>query len=290
MNNRNASHPYHPYHQLVGCQLKMVRANEHAKALNDAIDEFTGREPYEIVHDFESESGHHIARFEVRQWPPLWWSPILGDIVQNTRAALDHLAWQLVIRNERNPRSARPQFPIFTRDPFDPGIHDSPKQAEDALKSWKSQTGGMHESDITILKRLQPYDGLDSPDDHPLARLSQLSNWDKHREFHFVAQSFMDYRFGATMKNTRFKLLYLKPRGAMLKDGEPIARYDAVSTGPNPKLDMNLKVFFDVAFGEGSPLEGLGIKETLSAMGLYVSDIIMEFKDRFDNQDFSPPS
>lgn len=92
------------------------------------------------------------------------------------------------------------------------------------------------------------------------------------------------------MRDVRITLLYLKPRGEALKDGEIIARYSVVAAGPKPKLNMNPKVFFDVSFGEGSPLEGLGLKETFPALINHVMDIILEFKERFDFQDFSSPS
>lgn len=290
MSNLKALHPYDPYHQLAGCQLKMRRAQVHLGELGDAIDEFLGSKPYEAIHDFESKPGQHDARFKIGERPPLWWSPIIGDVAHNLRSALDHLAWQLVIRNGRNPESHRSQFPIETLDPFDPGIHGCPDAAKRARDRWKSQTRGIHKADVEFLKRLQPYNGPDLPDEHPLARLNQFSNWDKHREFHFPGQNFMDYRFRASMKDVRITLLYLKPRGEALEDGEVIASYGVVATGPNPKLNMNPKVFLDLSFGKGSPLEGLGIKKTLPALFDHVVDIILEFKDRFDRQDFSPPS
>jgi hypothetical protein len=290
MSELNDVHPYEPYHPLFGCQLKIRRAQVHLSELGNAIEEFVGSKPYESIHDFESEPGHHLARFNIAERPPLWWSPIIGDVVHNLRSALDHLAWQLVIRNGRNPESARSQFPIFTRDPFDLSAHDSPKEAKRARDAWRNQTRGMHRGDIKFLKGLQPYDSPDPVDEHPLARLNQFSNWDKHREFHFPGQVFMDYRFGATMKDVRITLLYLKPRGEALEDGEVIASYGVVATGDDPKLNMNPKIFFDVSFGEGSPLEGLGIKKTLPTLFTHVQDIILAFKERFDNQDFSPPS
>ncbi len=288
MSDRDA----HIHHRLYGCYLKLERAQTHFDALKNAIEEFRGGQPYEIVHNFEPESGHYVAWFEIRERPSPAWSPIIGDIVHNTRSALDHLAWQLVIRNGRNPVSARPQFPIFTRDSFDPSVHDSLKDAKRARVSWKSQTRGMHKGDVEFLKGLQPYNGPSNPGDHPLAQLNQLSNWDKHREFHFASQAFMGYIFSVkeTTRNALVRPLYFKPKGTMLEDGEIIARFDPFAVGPNPKLHMDLKVIFEVAFGERSPLEGLGIKQTLSAIGLYVSNIILEFNERFDKQDFSPPS
>lgn len=290
MNDRDAPHPYEPWHPLFGCQLKMRRAHVHLHELDNALEEFIGSKPYDVVYDFESEPDQHLIRFKIWERPELWWSPIIGDIVHNVRSALDHLAWQLVIRNGRNPQGARSQFPIFTRDPFDPTIYRCSKEAKRARVSWKNQTRGMHKADVELLKRLQPYNGPDSPHEHPLARLSQFSNWDKHREFHFPSQVFMDYCFAATMKDVRITLLYLKPRGEALEHGEIIASYSVVATGSKPKVNMNPKVLFDVAFGRGSPLEGLGIKETLPALINHVVDIILDFKERFDYQDFSPPS
>jgi hypothetical protein len=268
----------------------MRRAYVHIQDLYNAMETFIGSKPYEDVHDFESQPGQHLVRFKIWERPEPWWSPIIGDIVHNVRSALDHLAWQLVIRNGRNPKSARSQFPIVILDPFDPSVHRCPEAAKRARVSWKNQTRGMHKADIELLKRLQPYNGPDPPNEHPLARLSQFSNWDKHKEFHFPSQVFMDYHFRATMKDVRITLLYLKSRGEALEHDEIIARYGVVATGPNPKLHMNPKGLFDVAFGEGSPLEGLGIKETLPTLINHVMEIILGFKDRFDYQDFSPPS
>jgi hypothetical protein len=49
---------------------------------------------------------------------------------------------------------------------------------------------------------------------------------------------------------------------------------------------VQIKVFFDIAFGKGSPLEGLGVKDTLLFIGPYVSDIIEEFRIKFAGQMF----
>jgi hypothetical protein len=71
-------------------------------------------------------------------------------------------------------------------------------------------------------------------------------------------------------------------------------RLAPTTVGPDPKLDMKLKLFCeklfcDIAFGKGSPLEGLAIKQALPALINHAFEIILEFKGRFDRQDFSPP-
>ena len=78
-------------HPLYGCLLKMRRAGEHFDALQKYIKEFLDSEPYKTIH--EPEWNQYIVRVRVHKRPPHEWSPIIGDIVHNTRSTLDHLAW-----------------------------------------------------------------------------------------------------------------------------------------------------------------------------------------------------
>lgn len=291
MNNPNASHSYHPYHQLFGCQLKMRRAQEHFHALSNTINEFTGGNPYEIVNDFKPEINYYALRFKVREWPSPTWSPIIGDMVHNMRSALDHLTWQLVLRNSRKPSTGN-LFPIFTKDPLDPTAYVTEGEYKTAHKRWKDRIRGMHPHDVDILKLLQPYQRGEDAKSDSLARLNELSNRDKHREFHFAAQSLMEYDFSVkeTTRNASPRPVYFKPKGEILKDGEVIARFIPSAVGPDPQLDMDLTLHYDIAFGEGSPLEGLAFKEALPTLFRHTADIILEFKERFDYQLFDPPS
>lgn len=244
-----------------------------------------GRNPYEVIHEFEPESNQYVVRVKVREWPPPEWSPIIGDIVHNTRSALDHLAWQLVIKNGRKPSGGN-LFPIFTKDPLDPDAHAGAGEFKTAQKRWKDRIKGMHPDDVAILKGLQPYQGADNPDHYPLAALNQLSNWDKHRELHFATSALVGPLFylKEASRNVAIQPIHVKPRGHVFEDGAEVARFEVVPYGPNPHVDVHIKVMCEVAFGEGSPLEGLWIDQTLSAVGLYVSDVILEFKSRFDEQ------
>ena len=66
--------------------------------------------------------------------------------------------------------------------------------------------------------------------------------------------------------------------------GDIVHNFEAVPCGPDPRMDAHVKVMCEVAFGGGSLLHGLWIDQTLSAIGLYISDVILEFKSRFDEQ------
>lgn len=289
MSDSGAPPPDHPLRPLYGCLLKMWRADKHFDALQDSIKEFLGSKPYEVVHDFQLEANHYAVQVKVHQRPPNEWSPIIGDIVHNTRSSLDHLAWQLVKRNAEEPIPGKTQFPIFSEDPFDRNAYPTTKKWKRAYDSWGRQTDGMHPRDIAFLKTLQPYyQRPEDPNSHDLARLRELSNWDKHRELHFATSAHVGSRYHLKegTRNARIIPLYIRPAPRVFEDGTEVARFSVIPTGPNHHVDVYVKVLFDVAFGEGSPLEGLGIKRTLADMVLCVSYILSEFKIKFAGQMF----
>jgi hypothetical protein len=75
--------------------------------------------------------------------PLLLLGALIGDVVHNLRSALDHLAWQPVLRAGGEP-DWRTQFPIFsTEAAYDP-------------KSLR-QTAGMAAADARKLPALQPF-------------------------------------------------------------------------------------------------------------------------------------
>ncbi len=268
---------------MYGCVLKMRRGQEHFDALQASIGDFVGRDPYEIVRGFDAEANQHVVRVKVREWPSLEWSPMIGDVVHNMRSALDHLAWQLVIKNGRAPSGGN-LFPIFTKDPFDPAAHATEGEFRTARRRWKERVRGMDPEDVEILRGLQPYQGADDPELYPLAALNRLSNWDKHRELHLATSAFVGPLFylKEASRDVAIQPVNVRPRGDVFEDGAEVARFEAVPLGRAPYLDVHVRVMCEVAFGAGSPLEGLWIKQTLSAIGLYVSDVIFDFKTRFD--------
>ena len=273
---------------MVGCQLKMSRANKHFEELQDAAKAFIGSDPYSIVNEPDAKPNHYVVRLKIKREPPPELSPIIGDMVHNARSSLDHLVWLLIRNAGNNPEIGRPQFPIFTRDPFDRTLYANTKKWKKALNLWNNQTEGLPPREVAIIKRMQPYKSRQIPYEHPLTRLNQLSNWDKHRELHFVGQA-------GAVTGTRvlegvspyaaIKPYWYLPDMEMLKEGAIIARYEA---GPvpegEPQVNTNLKLAFEIAFGEGSPLEGLRVEDALYEIGRHVSDILWTFKLRFDGK------
>jgi hypothetical protein len=134
---------------LLGCRLKLQQAWRHLQTLDEEVARF--------LDGTESD-------------PPLYLGVIVGDFLHNLRCELDHLIWQLVILNGKEPTHSH-QFPICdTRDGFD-------KQAPRRL-------AGLTAAQLAAVEELQPYRIEEEARWHTLAVLRDLSNIDKHRRVH----------------------------------------------------------------------------------------------------------
>jgi hypothetical protein len=164
-------------HPLADLRLKLNRANTHLETLNGEIDAWFKRHPYGVTGKYEpGPPEQYILYLRFFEPPPLEWGILIGEFAHNCRSALDYLAWQLVKANHKTPNSLT-QFPIVL-SPFDwPGRHGC------------GRLRGASERHIALVERFQPYNRTDSNNwsyarfcfGHPLARLSFLSNEDKHR-------------------------------------------------------------------------------------------------------------
>jgi hypothetical protein len=88
---------------LDGCRLKLARADQHLKALDQEIDWFLKRNPQLFTHERNAQTGEDLLWTLTRTNPPDEWSCIVGDVLYNLRSCLDHLAWQLVLLAGNEP-------------------------------------------------------------------------------------------------------------------------------------------------------------------------------------------
>jgi hypothetical protein len=165
-----------------GVWAKIERAKEHLDTLRRETGLGIGYPIPDIYQvpmrlEYEPDTGYHVFRATatlpedaIRRIGIL-----VGDAVHNLRSALDHLFWQLALVHcdgempwdERE--QTRIQFPIS----------DTPKKLKNTGRS--KYVASEH---WTIIEGHQPYsDGFDEAHAfaHPLARLRQFSNTDKHR-------------------------------------------------------------------------------------------------------------
>ena len=157
---------------LNGCRAKVARAKEHKEILKDYLRETfsTDKNRIGVGVRFDANTSEHVTY--ISRVPDLgdhfeYIALIVGDILQNLRSALDHLAWQLALwhtnGNIKKPR--RVQFPIIDNP------QDFPKARNDALAE-------IYPAHQTIIERFQPYKGIDGV---LLGLLNGLCTVDKHR-------------------------------------------------------------------------------------------------------------
>lgn len=168
---------------LAGCVMKLSRAEHHRKKLVGLFADFYAKPNlYGLVPDhkrIESYPDGIRVGMKVTNRPrafPREMSVVLGDYVQNLRAVLDHLAYQLAVAHLRRallPDEMRwSEFPITDR---------SSKYAAWLTQAKKVRLSMFSDDTRASFCRLQPHHGGRDPLTHPLWWLATLSNTDKHR-------------------------------------------------------------------------------------------------------------
>lgn len=192
---------------------------------------------------------------------PLDFSLISGDALNNLRASLDYLAWQLVaVGNDPNPKAPhRVIFPILSTE-----------------SQWLSAVGdrlpGIRPEHRAIVQKHQPYIWKDKASEHPLTWLAELSRMDKHREIQLTHMRNID--FAPKVRQTigfRIDRVEVCP-ASLIKVGAELARLFGERTGEaEPKVQMSFEGSYTIAFENG-----LRTNATLDKIGAYISAVLRE--------------
>ncbi|MDQ3023917.1 MAG: hypothetical protein M3R04_05985 [bacterium] len=201
---------------------KIERAEKHIQELEAEINAFLAVNPYRLVPQHDPVTGdftHHV--FEVDPAPSSI-AIIFGDILNNLRATLDHLIYELVTANAGNPGDKwRGGFPIA----------ESEKGFVQLMS--EGQVDGIPQAAQDIIRLIQPYKGGTG---HSLWQLTKLNNINKHRSvvivggkwdsflMHWV-EDFADNPFGLTESDFPIPIdvSNLPPELVKLKHGEVLA-------------------------------------------------------------------
>jgi hypothetical protein len=97
---------------LDGARIKLARAEVHLKELEGRLQDWQVSKPYSVTGAIEPDNRDQLWKVATEPMPPPDLA-VIGDILFNLRSALDHLAWQLVLRANGRP-DRRTEFPIFT--------------------------------------------------------------------------------------------------------------------------------------------------------------------------------
>lgn len=111
--------------------------------------------------------------------PPRKWRLLLGDVVHNLRASLDHIAFGLAMQHGSPLKKCRrTMFPIYETD-ADYWQHGRPRLH-----------GVIDPNALAAMRALQPYHTPRDPRAPLLWEISQLDNADKHRHLVLVQKHF----------------------------------------------------------------------------------------------------
>ncbi len=253
---------------LAGCEEKLKRAEFHFQALKAVVKSFfeTEPKPYVIVPEVDVETSRVLGRIRIGSKPPLHWSTIAGDYVQNLRAVLDHLVWQLVLANGEKPGFGN-CFPIFDTEPPDDPAHRDRER-------WDRNIKGVGDRVERFLDACQPYKGVNGPDSiNALSGLRILSNEDKHRTLIPTLTAISGP--SKLVRLELFDLVDVKPPSKPVKfhAGRPLDNNDLVFqvpieiTGESPEVKTKGQLPVDVGFGR-NPIPLQGLEQMGKAVGL----------------------
>jgi hypothetical protein len=248
-------------------RLKVKRAKHHIGELDGRIETFFrgGADPYPVIREDDPKTGDLVFKLGKCTAVPPDFAAIFGDVLQNLRTALDHLAWQLVIANGKKPIDGQTGFPIAeTSDKFE--------------ASFDRKVEGMSQGAIRMIRALKPYGG----GNEDLWGLHSLNNVDKHRSLFVVGAShtgigmdFSKHFPGMDLPPTRF---FLKPADYAwpLKDGTELFRIFKDSR--SPQVDENPEFTFQIAFGDAEVMQGEPLLPPLHQLADLIDAIVLTFR------------
>ena len=237
---------------LNGVRIKIARANLHLAELKERLDDWRGAEPYPIIVEIEPNTRDQLWKVGADPLPPPN-LPVIGDMLFNLRSALDHLAWQLILKAKGTP-SSRTEFPIFN-DP-DKWRRDSPRKM-----------AGMNDAMKNRIEALQPCFSKHIYNNAALWGLQEYGNTDKHRTLLIVPVSTQDMLWEPGGNPSYFHKGPVEKETILAKfpEGEYQSRFQAVPS---------------IAFSD-PPSADEDVHHTLYYMHLLVDKITNDFEAAF---------
>jgi hypothetical protein len=261
--------------RLALIQVKVERAYKHIADLDAAIKAFFASKPYEVRTKRNPQTRQLIYYLSRVEAVPNSFAAITGDVVQNLRSALDHLAQQLWLVN--NPGA------VSTGDVYFP-TDSSPSQFK---ANAPGKVKGLRQDAIDAIYRIEPYDGGKGAD---LSVINRLNRIDKHRLMIAVYSQLQSFNVGAHMIEHLKAILpnylpgkvtalpkmdiYLRPADKRaLKVGSELL-IDGADAEENKDMDFRL----NVSLYEPGVIEGKPLLESVQQFADLVGGTVTSFK------------
>ena len=233
-------------HSLNSARLKIKRANTHINALKRSI--MSSFNPQHAIREQAISQGplqgFGIINIDIDPSAKVeTWGLIIGDVVTNLRASLDHIAWALAMLHvsetgkKLTPGQERSiHFPLYE----DPAAETDKQRMVSDLKYILPRAR-------SEIKRFQPYNKRDWPELNLLRDLNLLANADKHR---LVTPSNVRAHIKLTKDDTGIVMNLIKKGNTMfLNTGqiiEPDITYEIAVYPRGPLRPMSVDTLYKI--------------------------------------------
>ncbi len=226
---------------LTDPYLKLGRAKLHLDNLKSEIDTFRAGKPYEITSYDDLERQQYVMTFRLFDVPDNV-SLIAGDSLYCMRSSLGQLIWALAKRLGGIVNPTHTQFPVIDID------------NSDGRKRFDTQTAGIPDNVLEVIKGFQPYRRGTAYKSHPLWRLNALGNIDKHRRIPANGSEMVVYLPNAAREFVSAEVV------------DDIQSRISVPLIHKDKLQLQPTITFNINFGQGHPADADSLVEGMEGL------------------------
>jgi hypothetical protein len=259
-----------PFERILFVQAKLQRARGHLLQLQVLHSAYIDSTPYEVDCRQDPDTRRPVYFIRSIKPPSIELALTAGDVLHNTRSALDHLAYQLVCVGTGHEGPHRNvQFPIG----------DDAKDYADKRRRW---TKGMRPDALAAIDSLKPYKGGNDT----LWRLHRLDNVDKHRLVITIGSAYRSVNIGAVTSRLFRKLspdtaqsipefsAFFRPADRLFPLTVGTRVFGGAIDEPCDKVEFR----FELAIGEPGVVNGEPLLETLSQMISAADKVLKDFE------------
>lgn len=231
---------------ITSSRAKLIRASEHLHMLDEEIHTFGQHERAKTSRiTYGRDGSWYVVYLDPLPPLPLHTALVAGDCLNNLRASLDHLVWQLVLREDKEPGQHH-SFPIC--ESIEQFREKCITPAQRFQKRYPLAGIPLNGVAWAVIQRAQPFN-YPHPKEDGLVWLNRLTNIDKHH-FVFIQRAFVAPNIFASRIRWRPDLQPIERRISTIplstKQPTEIARF-RFADGATPNLDTDMYVDGDLS-------------------------------------------
>jgi hypothetical protein len=253
---------------LSSFNAKVNRGDDHLRTLNDEVRRWQERESWTFVKERSDDYTIFHLGVVIDEMPDLHhWAALVGDLVSNYRAALDHLVYAVGVAESGSdppPDEGKLAFPLC-----------------DTSKLFKKQAWrltSLSSDAFAAIKRTQPFDGADHAGWRVLRVLRDLNDSDKHRKVHLSALHLREITAEWEGVIPGDAIVTVNEQAELGPSETPLVMFRFAQPQTNPDMAMEFDLTFGITLGDG-PLRKRPKLDTLGDIRqavLGVSGVIRE--------------